>query len=106
VSTLPADDSGVPLVYETVVPSSLQVSIVTFRPDWHLLERCLRKLALAIPGVTFDDAIVLGYTTEKVVATDFRGESCTSVFDAEAGIGPEDVSLARSVAGQVRAFMM
>ena len=22
----------------------------------------------------------------KVVATDFRGESCTSVFDAEAGI--------------------
>ncbi|MBS1190381.1 MAG: glyceraldehyde-3-phosphate dehydrogenase [Rhodocyclaceae bacterium] len=29
---------------------------------------------------------VLGYTTEKVVATDFRGESCTSVFDADAGI--------------------
>jgi glyceraldehyde 3-phosphate dehydrogenase len=29
---------------------------------------------------------VLGYTEEKVVATDFRGESCTSVFDAEAGI--------------------
>lgn len=48
MSTLPADDSGVPLVYETVVPSSLQVSIVTFRPDWQLLERCLRKLALAI----------------------------------------------------------
>ena len=48
MSTLPADDSGVPLVCETVVPSSLQVSIVTFRPDWQLLERCLRKLALAI----------------------------------------------------------
>ena len=48
MSTLPADDSGVPLVFETVVPSSLQVSIVTFRPDWQLLERCLRKLALAI----------------------------------------------------------
>jgi glyceraldehyde 3-phosphate dehydrogenase len=29
---------------------------------------------------------VLGYTNEKVVATDFRGESCTSVFDAEAGM--------------------
>lgn len=29
---------------------------------------------------------VLGYTTEKVVSTDFRGEACTSVFDAEAGI--------------------
>ena len=29
---------------------------------------------------------VLGYTEEKVVSTDFRGEACTSVFDAEAGI--------------------
>ena len=29
---------------------------------------------------------VLGYTTEKVVSTDFRGESCTSIFDAEAGL--------------------
>jgi glyceraldehyde 3-phosphate dehydrogenase len=29
---------------------------------------------------------VLGYTTDKVVSTDFRGEPCTSVFDADAGI--------------------
>jgi glyceraldehyde 3-phosphate dehydrogenase len=29
---------------------------------------------------------VLAYTTDKVVATDFRGETCTSVFDADAGI--------------------
>ncbi len=29
---------------------------------------------------------VLGYTEDKVVSTDFRGESMTSVFDAEAGI--------------------
>ncbi len=29
---------------------------------------------------------VLGYTEDKVVATDFRGESCTSVFDADAGM--------------------
>ena len=29
---------------------------------------------------------VLGYTEDKVIATDFRGETCTSVFDAEAGI--------------------
>jgi len=33
---------------------------------------------------------VLGYTTDKVVATDFRGESCTSVFDADAGIALDD----------------
>jgi glyceraldehyde 3-phosphate dehydrogenase len=29
---------------------------------------------------------VLGYTTDKVVASDFVGETCTSVFDADAGI--------------------
>ena len=29
---------------------------------------------------------VLGYTEDKVVATDFRGESRTSVFDADAGM--------------------
>ena len=29
---------------------------------------------------------VLAYTEDKVVSTDFRGESCTSTFDAEAGI--------------------
>ena len=28
---------------------------------------------------------VLGYTEDKVVSTDFRGEAMTSVFDAEAG---------------------
>ncbi|PZP32356.1 MAG: type I glyceraldehyde-3-phosphate dehydrogenase [Roseateles depolymerans] len=29
---------------------------------------------------------VLGYTTDKVVATDFRGDPRTSIFDADAGI--------------------
>jgi glyceraldehyde 3-phosphate dehydrogenase len=29
---------------------------------------------------------VLGYTEEKVVSTDFRGEAMTSVFDADAGL--------------------
>lgn len=29
---------------------------------------------------------VLGYTDDKVVSTDFRGETCPSVFDADAGI--------------------
>ncbi|UCH38543.1 MAG: type I glyceraldehyde-3-phosphate dehydrogenase [Gammaproteobacteria bacterium] len=33
---------------------------------------------------------VLAYTEDKVVSTDFRGESCTSVFDAEAGIQMDD----------------
>ena len=29
---------------------------------------------------------ILGYTEDNVVATDFRGEVCTSVFDSGAGI--------------------
>ena len=29
---------------------------------------------------------VLGYTDEEVVSSDLRGEACTSVFDAKAGI--------------------
>ena len=33
---------------------------------------------------------VLGYTEDKVVATDFRGDSRTSIFDAEAGIALDD----------------
>ena len=33
---------------------------------------------------------VLAYTEEKVVSTDFKGEACTSTFDAEAGIQMDD----------------
>ena len=29
---------------------------------------------------------VMGYTEDKVVSTDFRGEACTCTFDAEAGM--------------------
>jgi len=36
---------------------------------------------------------VLGYTTDKVVSTDFRGENCTSVFDAEAGVALDNTFL-------------
>jgi len=40
-----------------VLPSSLQVSIVTHRSDEKLLERCLRKLALAIGAAREDGAL-------------------------------------------------
>ena len=33
---------------------------------------------------------ILGYTEDKVVATDFRGDPRTSIFDAEAGIALDD----------------
>ncbi len=34
---------------------------------------------------------VLAYTDAKVVSTDFRGESCTSVFDADAGMALDGI---------------
>jgi GT2 family glycosyltransferase len=40
-----------------VLPSSLTVSVVTYRPDRALLDRCLRKLALAIGAAQEDGAI-------------------------------------------------
>ena len=40
-----------------MLPSSLQVSIVTHRPDIRLLERTLRKLALAIGAAREDGAL-------------------------------------------------
>ena len=33
---------------------------------------------------------ILGYTEDQLVSTDFVGESCTSVFDAHAGIALSD----------------
>jgi len=44
-----------------MLPSSLTVSIVTYRPDAALLERCLRKLALAI-GAAREERIVRSAT--------------------------------------------
>jgi GT2 family glycosyltransferase len=51
VFELPFDDGRPKL------PASLQVSIVTFRPDLRLLERCLRKLVLAIGAAREDGAV-------------------------------------------------
>ncbi|HVE50122.1 MAG TPA: glycosyltransferase family 2 protein [Casimicrobiaceae bacterium] len=51
VFEVPVDDGGPKL------PASLQISIVTFRPDLRLLERCLRKLVLAIGAAREDGAV-------------------------------------------------
>jgi len=45
------------MVRALVLPSSLQISIVTHRPDARLLERTLRKLALAIGAAREDGAL-------------------------------------------------
>lgn len=42
---------------DPVLPSSLTVSVVTYRPDVVLLERCLRKLALAIGAAREEGSI-------------------------------------------------
>lgn len=57
MSSAPAGDADVPLIFDAVVPSSMQVSIVTYKPDWPLLERCLRKLALAIGAAREDGSL-------------------------------------------------
>jgi len=46
-------------------------------------EDICKAMKVASEGALKD---VLGYTEDKVVSTDFRGEICPSVFDAEAGI--------------------
>ena len=57
-----------------MLPSSLQVSVVTFRPDRTLLERTLRKLALAIGAAREDGAI----RTVNVALIDNTGERETA----------------------------
>jgi len=51
VFELPVDDGSPRL------PASLQVSIVTYRPDMRLLDRCMRKLLLAIEAARADGAV-------------------------------------------------
>jgi GT2 family glycosyltransferase len=51
VFELPVDDGSPRL------PASLQISIVTYRPDLRLLERCFRKLVLAI-GAAREEGVV------------------------------------------------
>ncbi|MCC6379715.1 MAG: glycosyltransferase [Burkholderiales bacterium] len=75
------DDGGVPLVHETVVPSSLQVSIVTWRPDLGLLDRCLRKLALAA-GAARESGIV---RTVNVALVDNSEDRATAAKVIELG---------------------
>ena len=58
------------------------------RPSWNWSGRNTHEAICAAMKAAADGPLkgVVGYTSEKVVSTDFRGESCTSVFDAEASI--------------------
>ena len=44
------------------------------------------RIRASLPGIQHALKGVLGYTEDKVVATDFRGDARTSIFDADAGI--------------------
>ena len=67
------------------VPTS-NVSVVDLTVE--LLKEATYKEICAEMKAQSEGALkgVLGYTEDKVVATDFRGDARTSVFDAEAGI--------------------
>jgi GT2 family glycosyltransferase len=67
-----------------VLPSSLTVSVVTFRSDRELLERCLRKLALAIAAARAERVVqsvalaLIDNSEDRTVAEDVirLGQTC------------------------------
>lgn len=67
------------------VPTS-DVSVVDLTVE--LLTQASYQEVCAEMKAQSEDALkgVLGYTQDNVVSTDFRGESCTSVFDTQAGL--------------------
>lgn len=68
------------------VPTS-DVSVVDLTCELNK-EASYEKIVAAMKAASENGPLkgVLGFTNEKVVSTDFRGETCPSVFDAEAGI--------------------
>ena len=68
------------------VPTS-DVSVVDLTCEL-VREASYRDICGAMKRASEEGALkgVLGYTDEEVVSTDMRGESCTSVFDAKAGL--------------------
>jgi glyceraldehyde 3-phosphate dehydrogenase len=67
------------------VPTS-DVSVVDLTVEL-LKEASYDEIKAAVKAASEGDLKgVLGYTQDKVVSTDFRGEAQTSVFDADAGI--------------------
>lgn len=97
-----ADETAVTLtarVFEVPVhpegprlPASLQVSIVTFRPDLHLLDRCLRKLALAIAAAR-DDRVVRTVALALIDNSGDRAVAREAIGVAQRRFGEANVQL-------------
>jgi glyceraldehyde 3-phosphate dehydrogenase len=68
------------------VPTS-DVSVVDLTVELNN-EASYEKIVAAMKAASESGPLkgVLGFTNDKVVSTDFRGETCPSVFDADAGI--------------------
>jgi GT2 family glycosyltransferase len=70
------------------LPASLQVSIVTYRPDLRLLERCFRKLALAIAAARDDRVLrtvalaVVDNSADRAIAKEVIGVAQRRFRDA------------------------
>lgn len=74
------------------LPASLQVSVVTFRPDLHLLDRCFRKLALAIAAAR-DDRVVRTVALALIDNTGERAVAKEAIGVAQRRFGEANVQL-------------
>lgn len=68
------------------IPTS-DVSVVDLTVELNK-ETTYEQIVAAMKSASETGALkgVLGFTNEKVVSTDFRGDTCPSIFDADAGI--------------------
>lgn len=68
------------------IPTS-DVSVVDLTVELNK-ETTYEQIVAAMKAASEKGALkgVLGFTNEKVVSTDFRGDTCPSIFDADAGI--------------------
>jgi GT2 family glycosyltransferase len=86
--TLTARVFELPTGERLLLPASLQVSIVTYRPDLRLLERCFRKLVLAIGAAREDRTIrtvalaIIDNSEDRAVADKVRKLGQTRFRDA------------------------
>merc|ERR1711879_320114 len=67
-----------------IIPSSTGAAKAVAKA-YPVMKGKLTGMAFRVPTVDVS-VVVVGYTEDQVVSSDFVGETCSTVFDAEAGI--------------------